>query len=151
LVPGTFQKFLRTHKCNIALKARILLQLAQVLEYLHSKGNINQFRSQAIIFDLSFQSDIVHRDLKTSNVLLTKDWNVKLCDLGLAREVADKMSLAGYTDFTAPEVLKAEDKIISGEMDIKDLPAFGLPLDVYSFGTSPHFLSHPPPSPNLPS
>ena len=33
--------------------------------------------------------DLLHRDMKPSNILLNSDCHVKLCDFGLARSVAD--------------------------------------------------------------
>lgn len=30
------------------------------------------------------QQNIVHRDIKLGNMLLTEDWKVKICDFGLA-------------------------------------------------------------------
>ena len=38
---------------------------------------------------LSFlhQANIMHRDLKPANVLITDDYDVKICDFGLSRSV----------------------------------------------------------------
>ncbi len=52
-------------------QARIwLLQLVRALQYLH-------------------HNNIVHRDLKCDNVLLSQHWNVKLADFGFARYCVD--------------------------------------------------------------
>jgi hypothetical protein len=40
-------------------------------------------------------SPIVHRDLKTPNLLIDKDWNIKLCDFGLSRFVTGNEKDAG--------------------------------------------------------
>ena len=55
----------------------------------------------------------VHRDVKTDNYLVTKDWKVKLCDFGLTRKRGgDKMKplkkLTGTLEYIAPEVQKNE-------------------------------------------
>lgn len=58
------------HRRKIALsdgdKRKIALQLVTVIAYLHRMG-------------------IVHRDIKSHNILLDKSYNIKLCDFGLAR------------------------------------------------------------------
>jgi len=35
-------------------------------------------------------SNVIHRDLKPSNLLLNKDCDLKICDLGLARGFRDE-------------------------------------------------------------
>lgn len=49
---------------------RILLQTSQALEHAHGQ-------------------ELIHRDVKPKNIMLTKDNVVKLADMGLAREVGD--------------------------------------------------------------
>ncbi|KAG7968704.1 hypothetical protein I3843_08G167600 [Carya illinoinensis] len=67
---------------------------------------------------------IVHRDLKSPNLLVDKNWNVKVCDFGLSRlkhhTFLSSKSTAGTPEWMAPEVLRNEN---SNEK-----------CDVYSFG-----------------
>lgn len=67
---------------------------------------------------------IVHRDLKSPNLLVDKKYTVKVCDFGLSRLKAStylsSKSLAGTPEWMAPEVLRDEP---SNEKS-----------DVYSFG-----------------
>jgi serine/threonine protein kinase len=62
--------------------------------YLHAKG-------------------ILHRDLKSSNVLIGEDWKVKLCDFGLSviqnskkKKSKKKNAIIGTYQWMAPEVLR---------------------------------------------
>ncbi|URD89408.1 STYKc [Musa troglodytarum] len=67
---------------------------------------------------------IVHRDLKSPNLLVDKNWTVKVCDFGLSRlkhsTFLSSKSTAGTPEWMAPEVLRNEK---SNEK-----------CDVYSFG-----------------
>ncbi|KAL0366355.1 UNVERIFIED_CONTAM: Serine/threonine-protein kinase CTR1 [Sesamum radiatum] len=67
---------------------------------------------------------IVHWDLKSPNLLVDKNWNVKVCDFGLSRFKANTFisskSVAGTPEWMAPEFLRGEP---SNEKS-----------DVYSFG-----------------
>lgn len=67
---------------------------------------------------------IVHRDLKSPNLLVDKNWNVKVGDFGLSRlkhnTFLSSKSTAGTPEWMAPEVLRNEN---SNEK-----------CDVYSFG-----------------
>ncbi|XP_068647472.1 probable serine/threonine-protein kinase SIS8 isoform X2 [Aristolochia californica] len=55
---------------------------------------------------------IVHRDLKTPNLLVDKNWVVKVCDFGLSRlkhnTFLSSKSTAGTPEWMAPEVLRNE-------------------------------------------
>lgn len=85
---------------------------------------------------------IVHRDLKTENVLLAADGTVKLSDFGLARSLASNMmgegSLAGTVFYMAPEV-------ISGQVhDVRsDLYALGVLLYEMAAGRPPFSAEDP--------
>ncbi|KAA8544988.1 hypothetical protein F0562_019795 [Nyssa sinensis] len=55
---------------------------------------------------------IVHRDLKSPNLLVDENWNVKVCDFGLSRlkhnTFLSSKSTAGTPEWMAPEVLRNE-------------------------------------------
>jgi serine/threonine protein kinase len=65
---GTLYQVLHQKKVDLndKLKAKIAKQIISVIRYLHSHG-------------------VVHRDIKPHNMLIDGDWNVKVCDFGLAR------------------------------------------------------------------
>lgn len=70
-------------------------------------------------------NNIIHRDLKCHNLLVDKDWNVKVGDFGLSKAIEDvtgknKMTVCGTPSWAAPEVMRHQD--------------YTLKADVYSFG-----------------
>lgn len=96
------------------------LRVARTLDYLHNNG-------------------LVHRDVKPENIILSDRGEVKLCDLGLAREVDMVTSLTqtGQTVGT-PLYISPEQALGSKDIDVR--------CDIYSLGvTFFHMLTgHPP-------
>lgn len=56
--------------------------------------------------------NIIHRDLKLGNLLLTEDMELKVCDFGLAAEVIfegeKRRTICGTPNYIAPEVLSSK-------------------------------------------
>ncbi|KAM7318871.1 hypothetical protein ACRRTK_021984 [Alexandromys fortis] len=70
------------------------------------------------------QRRIAHRDIKLKNILIDGDGNVKLCDFGLAVQLAEGQMLnrvCGSLKYMAPEILARE-------------PYDGLAVDMWSLG-----------------
>ncbi|KAG6582846.1 TKL protein kinase [Phytophthora cinnamomi] len=80
---------------------------------------------EALVYLHSFQPPLVHRDLKSKNVLLSVDMEAKLSDFGTSRfRSSDKTMTGGVGTgrWLAPEVIR-------GDSD------YGPAVDIYSFGT----------------
>lgn len=97
------------------LKRRIALQIANGVSFLHSQDPV-----------------ILHRDLKSLNILLDSDLNAKVSDFGLSRfgatSVFDRMTaMCGTYHWMAPEVMNVA-PCGSGEET-----HYGPPVDVFSF------------------
>lgn len=70
----------------------------------------------------SLDPPMIHRDLKTTNLLVDRGMCVKICDFGLSRVRSEKlMSAVGTVQFSAPEVLRNE--------------FYSENADLFSFGT----------------
>lgn len=87
---GELFTYLRHHHTFFEDDARVWgAEILLALEYLHSM-------------------DLIYRDLKPENVLLSSQGHVKLTDFGLARDVNDELTaktVAGSPYYMAPEVL----------------------------------------------
>ncbi|KHN19315.1 Serine/threonine-protein kinase HT1 [Glycine soja] len=108
LAGGTLKSFLiknRRRKLAFKVVVQLALDLARGLSYLHSQK-------------------VVHRDVKTENMLLDKTRTVKIADFGVARvEASNPNDMTGETGtlgYMAPEVLNGN--------------PYNRKCDVYSFG-----------------
>ncbi|KAK4747096.1 hypothetical protein SAY87_026133 [Trapa incisa] len=102
------------------MRMKIALDIARGLEYLHGQC----------------QPPVIHRDLKSANILLDSNFNAKLSDFGLAvtkgRRKKDKSDLSGTLGYVAPEYL------LDGELTEKsDVYAFGVVLLELLLGRRP--------------
>ena len=65
--------------------------------------------------------NLVHRDLKSGNVLISSEMEMKVCDFGTARAMVDKCeqsTVRGTYRWMAPEIMKEDDAIIDKNCDI---------------------------------
>ncbi|MCJ8331304.1 MAG: protein kinase, partial [Lentisphaeria bacterium] len=89
-------------------------EIAEVLEYLSKK-------------------DMVHRDIKPDNIMITHDGDVKLVDFGLAKQLneatisVNRDEFKGTAQFVAPEYIDGAEATIQS--------------DVYSLGTTLYYVS----------
>ena len=88
----------------------------------------------------SVKFDIIHCDIKPSNVLLTETGCVKLSDFGLARRLSrttdEGAPLAGTPDYLAPEVIQGNTNDARS-----DLYSLGVTLFQMTFGRLPYSCS----------
>lgn len=100
------------HKNNLSkeipneFKVKIIKQLIRTMLYLHENG-------------------LVHRDLKSQNLLLDENFNLKLCDFGLMKSFEElnvgSGQFAGTPVYMAPEIFTRK--------------AYNEKIDVFAFGT----------------
>ncbi|XAR71022.1 Non-specific serine/threonine protein kinase [Bertholletia excelsa] len=102
------------------LRMKIALDIARGLEYLHEYCN----------------PPVIHRDLKSSNILLDSSFDAKLSDFGLAitdgTQNKNNIKLSGTVGYVAPEYL------LDGKLtDKSDVYAFGVVLLELLLGRKP--------------
>lgn len=106
---GSLYAFLGRHRSHMLAFEHILhwaRQIALGMNYLHNEAPVK----------------VIHRDLKSKNVVITKDHVCKICDFGASRFAGSttKMSLVGTYAWMAPEVIQS--------LPVSDA------CDVWSFG-----------------
>jgi len=101
--------------CDVIRKEPNLITWSRIL-------NISLGTCRALIYLHNQKPPILHRDLKSGNILITNDWTPKIADFGLSRPMSSGYMTQhiGTTRWTAPEVLAEEH--------------YSTKADVYSFG-----------------
>lgn len=132
-------------------KVYIVMELGvqgDLLEFIKSKGAMPEeiarkmFRQLCSAIKYCHDMDIVHRDLKCENLLLDKDYHIKLSDFGfsklLARDddgkVVHSKTFCGSAAYAAPEVLQG----IPYEPKIYDMWSLGVILYIMVCGSMPY-------------
>uniref|UniRef100_A0A0N5AXB8 Protein kinase domain-containing protein n=1 Tax=Syphacia muris TaxID=451379 RepID=A0A0N5AXB8_9BILA len=87
---------------------KMAMKVAEALNYLHNR-------------------QIVHRDVKPENLLLTSEYSVKLTDFGLACSACQPLfCVCGTPSYIAPEILKQT--------------GYGVSVDIWSLGIMLHLM-----------
>jgi len=128
-------------KMNMQLYKKLAIQIAQGMNYLHLSG-------------------IIHRDIKSLNLLLDEHMNVKICDFGLSKLKSKSTEMTksiGSPIWMSPELLMGEDYtekvdvyafgIILWELGTGELPYAG--LDSVQLALAVTTKSLRPPIPNV--
>lgn len=123
---GDLRKWLREtrggpQQCWSHVKFQIAIDIAEALRHVHG-----------------FQPPLVHRDLKSGNVMLEADIRAKLGDFGIARTQSSNATMTlgmGTVRWLAPEVIKG-----STDYDERaDIYAFGVVLSELDTHELPYF------------
>jgi polo-like kinase 4 len=112
-----------------------LCEYGNLFQYLKKNGPLSETHSAFLMYQLLnclqylHDNEIVHRDLKLSNILIADieaDGNlrIKLCDFGLATSIEhpdeEHFTLCGTPNYIAPEIALQQ--------------AHGFPVDIWSLG-----------------
>lgn len=107
-----------------------LLDRIRECGFLRSWEARRMFRQILEAVQYCHDNNIVHRDIKASNILLDGRWNAKLCDFGLAVKTLPGQKLidfCGTLPYCAPEFFQAEEYE-------------GRPVDIWSVGVLLFFM-----------
>lgn len=131
-----------------------------ILEYMNAgcltpiveerKGNISEPICAYILYQTLVglaalhARNIVHRDIKSDNILLNDEGDLKLADFGYAAQLTQenqyRQSKVGTVCWMAPEVIKGKEDRYDSKVDIWSFGIFALEL---ADGEPPYLAEHP--------
>ncbi|KAK2990233.1 hypothetical protein RJ640_014685 [Escallonia rubra] len=120
---GSLFRLLQRNTSRLEWRRRVLmaLDIARGVNYLHHCS-----------------PPIIHRDLKSSNLLVDRNWTVKVGDFGLSRLKHETYLITktgkGTPQWMAPEVLRNEPSDEKYVFVLESCNLFEIRSDVYSFG-----------------
>ena len=93
-----------------------LIEGGDLYKLITNKGQLNELECRNIIKQMLHglqylhQNNIIHRDLKLENILLTRSGEVKITDFGLSKNLAKDIARTqcGTAIYASPEVLKGQ-------------------------------------------
>lgn len=91
------------------LTVRLALDIATGLSFLHENNIVHRF---SLISLPLLPSNPHHRDIKTTNILVDKDWRAKICDFSFSCHVDSLLKqefVYGTDEFMSPEIAMGED------------------------------------------
>lgn len=112
------------------------------------------------------ENNVMHRDIRGSNILLTKEGEIKLVDFGLSRtcqaEIGKRYTCVGSPSWMAPEVAISKGNNSEGYGNRADVWAIGITAIELADGKPPfqdmhptralfQIIRNPPPTLNRPS
>lgn len=94
------------------------------------------------------EHNVIHRDIRSSNIILTKEGEVKLVDFGLSRMAKNELekwhTCIGSPSWMAPEVVAAKGNKTDGGYDNRaDVWAIGITAIELADGKAPFQDMHP--------
>ena len=112
----------KKHLVMTAIECALGVQYLHNEQYWAEEEEVEDTNGEIKIVPAGYRQCIIHRDLKPDNMLLTKDWQLKLTDFGEARAVQlnQTMTSVGTPIYVAPEVMKGY--------------RYSATADTYSFG-----------------
>ena len=105
-----------------------------------SKQAIDWFKQVLPAFSYTHEQDIVHRDVKPSNLFLSKNGSIKVLDFGIAKIIDNNLSLTGTTSkMGTPMYMSPEQIQTPKEVDYRtDIYSLGVTLYVLLTGQKPY-------------
>lgn len=104
------------------------------------KQAIDWFKHILPAFSYTHEQDIVHRDVKPSNLFLSKNGSIKVLDFGIAKIIDNNLSLTGTTSkMGTPMYMSPEQIQTPKEVDYRtDIYSLGVTLYVLLTGQKPY-------------